>query len=123
MYSNPVQIEVIRSYKKDAKGRDILTSPIWGLLDEKDLESTTPFVCRFKIFNSKYFETEEMDLNIANENFVLIFDSQITKTFSKKEVISMKDILNTIKETENNKIEYQKSNLVAQSIEKDGPLR
>lgn len=123
MYSNPVQIEVIRSYKKDARGRMIMSSPIWGLLNQEDLEKTTPLVCRFNVFNSKYFESQDMDLNIANENFVLISGSKITKSFNNKEIISMKDILNTIQQTENNKIEYQNSNLIAQSIEKDGPLR
>ena len=123
MYSNPAQIEVVKSYKKDAKGRDITSSPIWGLIDKKDLEKTSPLVCRFAMFNPQHFETQDLDLNIANENFVLIFESEITKTFNKKEAISMKEILNTIKATEDNKIEYQKSNLVAQSIEKDGPLR
>ena len=123
MYSNPIQIEVIESYAQDARGRTMYNRPMWKLLDEKDLEKTSPLICRFRVYNAKHFDSQDLDLNIANENFVLMFNSVITKTLSTKEVISMSDIVNTIDEAEKVKIEYQSSNLIKQSEEKDGPLQ
>jgi len=93
------------------------------LLSQNDLEQTNSLVCRFKVFSSKYFESQGMDLNIANESFILVFGSGIEKSFNNKEIVSMKSILSTIQQIEGNKIEYQKSNLVTQSIEKDGPIK
>ena len=123
MYTNPVQIETIQGYRKDARGREIYSDPIWELLDEKDFDTTEPIICRFRVFNTMAFETQGFDMNIANEFFILQPESKITKSFNIKEIISMQQIVDIIEETEQRSIEYQMSNIVKQSIDKNGPLR
>jgi len=123
MYTNPVQIETIKSYKKDSRGRDIWNSPVWGLLEEKDLETLSPIICRFTIFNTKMFETQGIDIHIANENFILSTKAGTTKNFDSKELISMKTILDIVGSTEKDNIEYLTSNPVKQSEDKNGPVR
>lgn len=123
MYTNPVQIETIRGYRKDSKGRDIYNSPIWGLLEEKDLETDLPIICRFTMFNTKMFETQGFDINIANDSFILQPESEITKKFNVEDIISQETILDIIRETEQEKTEYQTSNIVVQTDDKNGPLR
>jgi hypothetical protein len=123
MYTNPVQIETLQGYRKDARGRDIYNSPIWGLLKEEDLETDNPIICRFTMFNTKMFETQGFEINIANDSFILQPESSITKDFNTEGIISQQDILDIIEETEQSDAEYQTSNIVTQSIDKDGPLR
>lgn len=123
MYTNPVQIETIRGYRKDSKGRDIYNSPIWGLLEEEDLESNLPIICRFTMFNTKMFETQGFDINIANDSFILQPGTGITKQFNIEDLVSQETILDIIRETEQERTEYHTSNIVKQANDKNGPLR
>lgn len=123
MYTNPVQIETIKGYVKDARGREIYSKPIWELLTEKDLESVNPIVCKFTIFNSKMFETQGLETNISNENFVLLPNSAISKAFTVEDTISMQFISSTISSLESNELDYYTTNSVRQSEDKNGPLR
>jgi hypothetical protein len=123
MYTNPVQIETIRGYRKDSKGRDIYNSPIWGLLEEEDLESNLPIICRFNMFNTKMFETQGFDINIANDSFILQPGTGITKQFNIEDLVSQETILDIIRETEQERTEYHTSNIVKQANDKNGPLR
>lgn len=123
MYTNPVQILTIKGYVRDAKGRQIYSRPIWELLTEEDLETTKPIICKFSIFNTKMFETQGLEVNIANENFVLLPNSAITKTFTIEDTISMQFITNTINSLDNNELDYHTTNPVRQSEDKNGPLR
>lgn len=123
MYTNPVQIETIKGYVKDARGRDIYSKPIWELLTEEDLNTTNPIICKFTIFNTKMFETQGLEANVANENFVLLPNSSISKTFTAEDTISMQYISDTINSLENNDLDYHTTNSVRQSEDKNGPLR
>ena len=80
-------------------------------------------ICRFKIYNTRHFDSQDLDLNVTNEVFIISPNIEITKKFNNKEVISMNDIKNVINNSESSKIEYQSSNLVKQSSEKDGPMQ
>ena len=123
MYTNPVQIMTIKGYVRDARGREIYSKPIWELLTEKDLETTNPIICKFSIFNTKMFETQGLEVNVANENFVLLPNSTITKSFTVEDTISMQFIADTIASLDNNEIDYHTTNPVRQSEDKNGPLR
>ena len=123
MYTNPVQIMTIKGYKKDARGRTMYNRPIWELLTEEDLQTTNPIICKFSIFNTKMFETQGLEVNVANENFVLLPNSIISKTFTVEDNISMSYITDTINSLENNELDYHTTNPVKQSEDKNGPLR
>ncbi len=123
MYTNPVQIMTIKGYMKDARGRIMYNRPIWELLTEEDLQTTNPIICKFSIFNTKMFETQGLEVNVANENFVLLPNSIISKTFTVEDNISMSYITDTINSLENNELDYHTTNPVKQSEDKNGPLR
>ena len=123
MYTNPVQIMTIKGYMKDARGRTMYNRPIWELLTEEDLQTTNPIICKFSIFNTKMFETQGLEVNVANENFVLLPNSVISKTFTVEDNISMSYITDTINSLENNELDYHTTNPVKQSEDKNGPLR
>ena len=123
MYTNPVQIMTIKEYSKDKKGRTIYSKPIWKLLDEEDLETPNPIICKFSIFSTKIFETEGLEVNVANENFVLLPNSKISKVFEAEDTIPISYIVDTINSLDNNEVEYHTTNPVRQSKDKNGPLR
>ena len=123
MYTNPVQIETIDGYIKDAKGRDMYMKPIWKLLSEENLETTSPIICRFSVFNTKMFDTQDLDINVANENFVLLPNSRISKTFTTEDTVSIEYIVDTLNSLDNNELDYHTTNPVRQSDDKNGPLR
>ena len=113
----------IKGYVRDVKEREIYSKPIWELLTEKDLETTNPIICKFSIFNTKMFETQGLEVNVANENFVLLPNSAISKTFTVEDTISMQYITDTIISLDNNELDYHTTNPVRQSEDKNGPLQ
>tara|TARA_Y100001937_G_C7136346_1_gene340198 strand:- start:2440 stop:5229 length:2790 start_codon:yes stop_codon:yes gene_type:complete len=123
MYTSPMLIEVIGSYKKDARGRAIYSQPMWRPIDSTDLDGPKPLICRMKPYKTKAFDTNDLDINISNENFVITFGSEIKKKFNKEEVISIKNVLEIANSNSDGGLEYQKSNPINQSSEKDGPLQ
>jgi hypothetical protein len=69
------------------------------------------------------FETQELEVNVANENFVLLPNFSISKTFTIEDTVSMEYVTDTVNSLDNNELDYHTTNPVKQSEDKNGPLR
>ena len=69
------------------------------------------------------FETQGLEVNVANENFVLLPNSTIRKSFTVEDTVSMEYIADIINSLDNNELDYHTTNPVRQSEDKNGPLR
>ena len=122
-YTNPVKVMTIKRYKKDKTGKIMLNKPVWGIISEDDLDSDLPLVCKLSSYKAKFFETQGLVPNIANENFIVLPLNPISKNLTESNSFSIKQVSNIINSISNKETDYHTTNPIVQTENKNGPLR
>jgi len=123
IFSSFQKIEVFSGYEKDTNGIDILTSPIYTMIDKVDIDENTSYFCRMSYHNSNEFGIKvknDYKLPVLNRYFFISGADLSNLQQQNGPAISQFNI-QTGNEISRN-IKFATSNIVTQSQSKN-PLK